>query len=540
MATPVKNKLRCRHCGSSDGVVHYQRDDLSEFLLCYVCKKVDNIDGQTPLPSVPTKPERNMKLKEKYDSGSFKSFRDVNAATMQFYNVKITEDEIFFPYCADNEIVAFKVRKLAEKKFFADGPINQGGLFGQQAFSKGGKYVTITEGEIDALSAFQMSGSKYPTVSVRNGASDAVKNCQAQYEWLDSFDQIVICFDADEPGQKAAAEVAALFGPKAKIMRHLPGFKDANDYLAKGSTKEFVERWWQSEQYEPDGIVCTADLWGEVSTPLQKAPVNYPYSGMNKLTYGIRPQELVTVTAGSGLGKSQFLRELVWHIHCKTEDKIGMLFLEEGKRKTTEALMSLAANKPLHLPQEFLTKEEEDAAMKERREAFDQVHGQRRLYLYDYFGSDKLDHIVAKLRYMVKALDCKYIFLDHITMLVSSQEYGDERKLLDEIMTKLRMFVQETGVALFVVSHLKRPDGKGHEEGSATSLAQLRGSGSIGQLSDIVIGLERNGQAEDEVLRNTTFIRVLKNRFSGLTGPAGAALYSKDTGRMLELTEEDL
>ena len=93
---------------------------------------------------------------------------------------------------------------------------------------------------------------------------------------------------------------------------------------------------------------------------------------------------------------------------------------------------------------------------------------------------------------------------------------------------------------MFVVSHLKRPDGRGHEEGAATSLAQLRGSGSIGQLSDIVVGLERNGQAEDETERNTTFIRILKNRFSGLTGPAGAAIYSRDTGRMLELVEEAL
>jgi twinkle protein len=107
-------------------------------------------------------------------------------------------------------------------------------------------------------------------------------------------------------------------------------------------------------------------------------------------------------------------------------------------------------------------------------------------------------------------------------------------------MTKLRMMVQETNIALFAVSHLKRPDGKGHEEGAATSLAQLRGSGSIAQLSDIVIGAERNGQADEENERNTTRIRVLKNRYSGLTGPACSLLYTKDTGRMLEYIEADV
>ena len=92
---------------------------------------------------------------------------------------------------------------------------------------------------------------------------------------------------------------------------------------------------------------------------------------------------------------------------------------------------------------------------------------------------------------------------------------------------------------LFAVSHLKRPEGKGHEEGAVTSMSQLRGSASIAQLSDFVIGLERNGQADDETERNTTHIRVLKNRFSGITGPAGSVLYNTDTGRLLEYEPED-
>jgi twinkle protein len=147
---------------------------------------------------------------------------------------------------------------------------------------------------------------------------------------------------------------------------------------------------------------------------------------------------------------------------------------------------------------------------------------------------------------MAKALDCKFIVLDHISMIVSSQEIGDERKALDEIMTKLRTLVQETDVALIIVSHLKRPDGKGHEEGAVTSLAQLRGSGSIAQLSDMVLGLERDSQSDDIATRNTTCLRVLKNRFVGMTGPATYLYYDKDTGRLNEVekpsgdeTEED-
>ena len=124
--------------------------------------------------------------------------------------------------------------------------------------------------------------------------------------------------------------------------------------------------------------------------------------------------------------------------------------------------------------------------------------------------------------------------------MVSAQDHGDERKAIDEIMTKLRMIVQETGVALFVVSHLRRPEGKGHEEGAATSLSQLRGSASIGQLADMVLGLERSAQHEDPIERNTTRVRVIKNRYSGETGKACAVLYDKHTGRMNEINEEAL
>jgi twinkle protein len=245
----------------------------------------------------------------------------------------------------------------------------------------------------------------------------------------------------------------------------------------------------------------------------------------------MRLGELVTVTAGSGLGKSQVLRELVWHLIKNTDDNIGLMFLEESVRKTALSMMSLAANAPLHLPDSVVSEDD-------RKTAFNDTLGTGRLYLFDHFGSTSIENIINRVRYLAKGMSCKYIFLDHLSIIISSQESGDERKALDEVMTKLRMLVQETNIALILVSHLKRPPDKGHEEGATTSLAQLRGSASIAQLSDMVIGLERNGQAEDLLERNTTRVRVLKNRYSGVTGPACSLLYNKETGRMFEVEDE--
>ena len=122
--------------------------------------------------------------------------------------------------------------------------------------------------------------------------------------------------------------------------------------------------------------------------------------------------------------------------------------------------------------------------------------------------------------------------------MVSAGSNGDERKALDEIMTKLAILGQECKVLIMAVSHLKRPDGKGHEEGAATSLAQLRGSGAIGQLSHISVGLERNGQDEDEYVANTTYVRVLKNRKTGDLGLSCSLYYDSTTSRLIPAVEQ--
>jgi twinkle protein len=523
----AKTHQPCPDCGSSDALSY--NDDGSSY--CFQCETYTR--GQHDLPQ-----EIRVEAKEingyMFDVEQYRTIieRGINSETAKAYKCLNIGGNYHFGYTDVNGRVVADKYRTPNKEFRIDGDWKSTVLYGQSLFSKGGKFVTLTEGEFDAMAAYQMLGSKYPVVSIRNGATSALKDVKQSYEWLDSFDQIVICFDSDEAGKRAASQVAELFGNKARVFKHLDGMKDACDYLQNKKMKEFSDKWWAAEQHVPDGIICGSTLLDEVLKPIAPADVDYPYAGLNSLTYGIRKGELVTITAGSGLGKSQFVREIVWHCLKKTDDNVGLMFLEESVRKTALSIMSLAANKPMHLPDADVTQEEKE-------DAFLETLGTDRIYLFDHFGSTSVDNIISRVRYFAKGLGCSYVFLDHISIVVSAQASGDERKAIDEIMTRLRMIVQETGIALIVVSHLKRPESKGHEEGAATSLAQLRGSGSIAQLSDMVIGLERNGQAEDEKERNTTRVRVLKNRFSGITGPACSLLYSRDTGRMVEFKEED-
>ena len=186
--------------------------------------------------------------------------------------------------------------------------------------------------------------------------------------------------------------------------------------------------------------------------------------------------------------------------------------------------MSLHLNKLVHL---------NEVPTEELKEAFDATLGTGRVFMYDHWGSTESDNLLGKIRYLARGCGCQYIILDHISIVVSGIEGGDERRIIDNMMTQLRSLTEELGIGLIVVSHLRRPNGdKGHEEGIMTSLSQLRGSAAIAQLSDIVIGLERNQQ--DAENSNTTTVRILKNRWSGDTGVAGQLHFNTTTGRMSE------
>lgn len=433
----------------------------------------------------------------------------------------------YYPYydLSTGDLCAAKVREVRTKGFMSMGDVGNVGFFGQQQCNRN-TYITITEGELDALAVYEMSGKQWDVVSLRSGASNAAKEIKAQLEWLEGYDTVVLCFDNDKAGEEAVEQVKDLFSPdKLKICK-LP-LKDASDMLMANRVKDFTQHWWNAKVYRPDGIVAGTDTWDKLVEKRNVKSIPYPWEGLNHITRGHRPYELVTITSGSGMGKSQFIREIEYDLLRRCEGNIGVLALEEDLARTTLGIMSVAANRPLHL--------EEDTPVDELRPFWETTLGTGRYYLFDHWGSTSADNLLARVRYMAKALDCRYVILDHLSIVVSSQESGDERKAIDEIMTKLRTLVAETGICLFLVSHLRRSQGKAHEDGAQISLGELRGSQAIAQLSDVVIGMERDQQHENEDVRNTTTVRVLKNRYTGETGPACWLAYDRSTGRLSEV-----
>jgi twinkle protein len=454
--------------------------------------------------------------------------RGLNYETRQKFGVgsarHFGNDVTVFPYHSSvGELVAQKIR-TADKKFQTVGDWSKIGLWGQHMWAGGGRRIVITEGEIDAMSVSQVQDNKWPVVSVPNGAHSAKEALAKHIEWLESFEEVVICFDMDEPGKEAARACAELLTPgKAKIVE-LP-LKDANEMLKADKGDDLRTCLWNAATYRPDGIVCGEDLWKRLTEVPEADHIEYPFSGLNQLLIGARRGQIVTFCAGTGIGKSELVNFISHHWMGKGE-VIGQISLEETVEETSFRYMSFEAKKRLLLDRTGVSPEQ-------LKKWYDATVGSGRLRLYDHWGSLACDTLFARIKQMVVYYGCTTIILDHLSIVVSGIEDGDERRLIDNIMTRIASLVSELKCRFIVISHLRKPDGTPHEEGGRVTLDDLRGSAAIKQLSYDIIGMERNQQ--DPKQANKVHLRVLKCRRTGKTGSAGWLEYNSETAQFREV-----
>lgn len=526
----------CENCGSSDGNSVYS--DGHEY--CFVCEH-----------RVPASDERKEKLSSRRrivgggkpmtynvwnfgeSNGRYSALtaRGISKETCQKAGYWIAKVDGVMYQVADyrdqnGNIVSQKVRDK-DKNFKTTGSHKSDALFGKHLWN-GGKKIVVTEGEIDMLTVMELQDCKYPVVSLGHGASAAKKTCAANYEYFDQFEQIILMFDMDEAGRKAVEEAAQVL-PAGKVRVAVLPCKDANECHLNGHDREIMEQVWNAGPWIPDGVVSALSLRERIREHLSsEESVGLLFSGctgINDKTLGARGGEVIMVTSGSGMGKSTFVRQQALQWGTAMGKKVGLAMLEESVEETAEDLIGLHNRVRLRqsdsLKREIIENGKFD-------QWFDELFGNDAFHLYDSFAEAETDRLLAKLAYMRSGLGCDVIILDHISIVVSASGESDERKMIDNLMTKLKGFAKSTGVVLVVICHLKNPEkGRAHEEGRPVSITDLRGSGALRQLSDTIIALERNQQGD---MPNLVLVRILKCRFTGDTGIAGYMEYNKETG----------
>ena len=400
---------------------------------------------------------------------------------------------------------------------------NNGGIIGSWGWPAKGRSVVITEGEIDRMSVSQAFDNKYPTGSLPNGSGSVKKAILADWDKLLRFDHIYLCFDNDEPGQKALAEACELLPVgRVKIMT-VPG-KDANATLQESGPSPIVRAYWDAKPFQPDGIRDGREFTRESLKKRKAKGYTMPWPKLNEMWLGSRDAELTTICAGSGIGKTTIVRDLAYAMRMDHDMKIGNIYLEESNETSAAAYCALHAGVPLKQvlnDPESISDDQWDAALAAV------IHDG--MMFYNHFGSLESDRLITMMRYMA-ASGCKRIVLDHISMVTSGLESGSEgeRKDIDILMTKLASFVQETGCSVYAIVHLKRTK-KDFNGGDQISLSDMRGSASIEQLSFNVLAIERDQQDEDS--KAFAVLRSLKCRITGETGEADRLKWNVEKGR---------
>jgi len=529
MSSREIGKTECPKCGSSDGNALY--DDGHSY--CFVCNHYERDYEKLGATIKVTNDDFTQETKLDIEDYQFMTSptRNISSQICEMFGVRSSVnvngevDETYYPYNGKKGL-SYKIRKYP-KDFRVKGGLEGVQLFGQGVWTSASrKRLVITEGEEDTLAVAeayrQYNGNIYPVVSIPSASN--LNPVADNRGWIREFEEVVLYIDSDDAGEAAVEKLAKIIGyEKVKVARGQS--KDASDELTKHGFRSVMQAIWNAEQYNPQGIMTSVQLWKAMQEYDKIVSVPYPdcFDGLNKKLKGMRAGEITLWTSGTGSGKSSMLREIALHLLRTTEDKIGIISLEESPAETAKKMSAMAISR---------NSMDEDLTMEDLYEGFDEVFGDNRVLVLDHAGAIT-NGIVEQLNYMA-SVGCKYLFIDHITILVSEGADGLEgNAAIDKTMNDLLKVAKTHNVWIGLVSHLRKTStGKSFEEGELPSMDDIKGSGSIKQISMDIVGFARNNAADDDAERNTIKMKVLKCRHTGLTGPAGVAHYDHDTGRI--------
>lgn len=530
----VKRHQPCDDCGSSDALAVY--DDGHTY--CFSCTKYTAPPRGSNMGAEVIEFTDRDTIESVGVISSYRSYpistRNLRQEVVDHFNVKMSVNEDgmpeahYYPYTRKDKLVAYKKRTLP-KDFSVIGNFAGIELFGQQqAMESGGSKLIITEGELDCLAVAQAMYERYDRYSsvVSIPSASHVKTILDNREFIKKYKEVILMFDQDDAGEKAVEQAAKIIGAeRIKVAKY--NYKDPCElYQAEGS-QGIVSAFWGASQYNPAGILTGDAIWDKFIERKNIESVAYPdcLGGLNDKLGGIRQGEITLFTSGTGSGKSTVIKEIVLDVLDKTDHKVGLISLEESVGDTAEKFIAMQLQRPL-IGDPTLTDDE-------LREGFKSVFGDERLVLLDHQGSVSDASLLEKIEYMA-LMGCKYLVLDHITIAVSEGSEGlTGNEAVDKVMSDLLKIVKKHNVWLGLISHLRKAQGgRSFEEGHLASIDDIKGSGSIKQISFDIVAFARNLVSESDLERNTIKLRVLKARFTGNTGDCGTAVYNPKTTRL--------
>jgi archaellum biogenesis ATPase FlaH len=427
-------------------------------------------------------------------------------------------------------------------------------LFGQFKFIRArGKYCLIVGGEVDQLSAFQMlsdktnrdnakNGTQYepiPVVSPTIGETGCEKQIVLQYEWFNRFERIIVCMDSDEAGRKAAEMVCKAL-PKGKAYIMEMGLKDPNEYLKAGKEFQFVQDFYKAMPYTPSGIVGSGALMKlmKAAAIVPKIPLpRYMHRVQAMMGGGIPLKVIVNLGSASGTGKSTHVDECVYHWVFNSPHKPGVLSLESDCAQYGNKMLSRHMGKKIDLMTDeekiafFDSQEAADAA----QELFFKEDGSHRWHLIEE-RDGSIEDIKEKIMNLIVACECKVIIIDPLQDIMDGMS-NEEQAVF---MKWLKGMVKSHDVTFILINHVRKSAGgsKANSAGADLFEEDFQGSSAIFKSAACNLLFTRNKEAECEIERNITNMKMTKCRWTGNTSPnAGKYYYDNPTHTVHDLED---
>ena len=538
-------------CSSSDGMAVYQKEvdeEIKHDAYCFVCSNYFTHD-QLEEVGVKIKEGKN-RVSEVVDFSSIESIpfrgwkeRGIGQPVSAKYGVhtEIVNDfdvaARYYPSTSDGKVVGFKKRIAPSKDFLGIGNTKATNeLFGQSVFEAGQKYLVIVTGEEDALAFAQALYSKKdsaeywtPVVSVTCGDGSIIKQFKANFEYINSFEKVVLAFDNDESAQKYVEEAARLLSPgKAFIAKFPKGMKDASDMVKANRSAELKQLFWKAAPFSRVDVLHLSQMWDDFESEDNNVKIPFPnsWAHLNEMMNGgMEKGEITIVGALTSIGKSSIINNVVYSLIENTKFKVGAMYLEGTKREVVRDLLSLDAGMNLRTVDRSTV---DISALKNR--FFDNLAKKDQFVYVDHQGSISTSEIFDKLSYLAKAENCDVIIIDPVQAGVNSSDNG----AIIEFMDTLLKFAKETDTCVIAVSHMKKPS---EENPHAVTEYSLMGSSSLNQIAFNTILLSRDKMNEDPVKKSATKLQLVKCRRTGNTGEAGWLRYDHNTTHLFATSD---
>ena len=507
------------HCGSSDAFTFNTDKGVG---YCHSCG--------TSYPSArkvfdwareryPPKQNTRFQVVEEDMKKEYRDHRGITARTMQAYDVETDIDESGKEVHHGYKYPCGKVKyRVFPKQFVSDTGLKTDVLWGMNKFNGGSaRAVTICEGELDAMSAYQMTGSRYPVVSLPGATPNRriLENC---FDWLNSFEKIYLSLDTDDKAENFAINLMNLFPGRVYKINH-DRFKDANEFLQAGEAQAFVAAWHNAKLFTPSNIYATEsdflDLYNETQ---DNAYIPTGIKALDEKILGIMRGHFTVIKAATGLGKSEFMRYLEFNLVKNYPSvKFACWHLEETKLRSLLGVVSYYLN-------DNLTRKDLIQEKGREQDVIDAIKyitnhtGYMQFHLKDGEGSDEL---ITQIRILTQVYGCQFIFFEPISDVVTTSDDKSRESILADLSVRLSKLAAELNVGIVSIGH-------------SNDAGEFKYARMIGQRASVVIDLERDRDSDHERVRNTTRIYIRKNRPCGLEGEAGELLFDKATFTLSE------